>query len=98
MAVDTRNKRDSVIAIGLPWRMRLPAPDGTLDQADRQHICLLYSGILAGAPVVGNEAFIFLTGNVQRNVLIVGAIQRNVAATGNVQRTVELTADARANS
>ena len=52
MAVDTRNKRASAISIGLPWRGLLPEPDGTIDQADRQQVALVYVGILAGEPVV----------------------------------------------
>ena len=48
MAIDSRNKRSSAINVGSPWRGMLPAPDGTLNQADRQHVGLHYSGILAG--------------------------------------------------
>jgi hypothetical protein len=47
MAIDTANKRYSACWVGLPWRGILPFPDGTIDQADRQHIAFLYSGILA---------------------------------------------------
>lgn len=50
MAVDTRNKRSSAIQVSLPWRSMLPAPDGAIDQADRQHTALLYAGILATSP------------------------------------------------
>lgn len=48
MAIDTRQKRDSAIAVTSPWRSRLPAPD-TITQADRQHVAYVYSGILAEA-------------------------------------------------
>lgn len=41
----TRDNRDSAIAIGLPWRMRLPVPDGSFALADRQHLVLWYRGI-----------------------------------------------------
>lgn len=48
MAVDTRDKRSSVIGINAPL---FPNPDGSLaTQADRQHVAWCYSGILAGAP------------------------------------------------
>lgn len=50
MAIDTRNKRASAIGIGLPWRAAYPLADGTIDQADRQHVALLYAGILASTP------------------------------------------------
>jgi hypothetical protein len=45
MAIDTRDKRDSAIHVGLPWRMRFPVPDGSLPGADRQHAAFLYRGI-----------------------------------------------------
>lgn len=51
MAIDTVSKRGSAISIGSPWRSRLPIPDGTIGQGDRQHAAFLYSGILAAAPV-----------------------------------------------
>lgn len=44
MAVDTENKRRSVLH-------NLPAPDGTVDQPDRQQVTWNYSGILAEAPM-----------------------------------------------
>lgn len=50
--MDTRNKRSSAINVGSPWRGMLPAPDGTVAQADRQHAAFLYGGILAGSNVV----------------------------------------------
>ena len=51
MAIDTRNKRSSAINPQSPWRGQWPAPDSTIDQADRQHTLWSYAGILAGAPV-----------------------------------------------
>ncbi len=49
MAVDTRNKRASVIALALPFTILGGNPDGTIDQADRQQTAWVYSGILARA-------------------------------------------------
>jgi hypothetical protein len=46
VAVDTRNKRASIIGYALPMGV-FPNPDGTIDQADRQQIAFLYPGILA---------------------------------------------------
>ena len=51
MAVDTRNKRASVLGIALAIGFPFPNPDGTIDQADRQHIAYCYPGISAGEPV-----------------------------------------------
>jgi hypothetical protein len=57
MPVDTRDKRSSAIMVGLPFRGQLPAPDaGAEDQGDRQHVALMYRGILASAPPVGGAA------------------------------------------
>lgn len=52
MAIDTRDKHSSAIQPGSPWRGFFPAPDGSLNQADRQHTCNLYRGIAADAPAV----------------------------------------------
>lgn len=46
--LDTRSKRASSVSILLPFMVAPVFPDGTLDQGDRQHIALSYSGILAG--------------------------------------------------
>lgn len=48
MALDTRDKRASAINVASPWRGLLPVPDGSLNQADRQHVAFLYRGIAAG--------------------------------------------------
>jgi hypothetical protein len=48
MPIDSRDKRSSAIMPNLPWRNMLPAPDGSWNQADRQHVALMYRGILAG--------------------------------------------------
>lgn len=53
MPIDTRNKRASAIFPLLPFRGMLPAPDGTIGQADRQQVVFLYAGILAAAPAAG---------------------------------------------
>lgn len=50
MAIDTRDKRASAIGVALPWRSLLPAPDGVLDQGDRQQVALHYRGIAAANP------------------------------------------------
>lgn len=50
MAVDTRDKRDSAVGLSLPWRCRLPLPDGSLAATgDRLHLAYLYSGLGAAA-------------------------------------------------
>ena len=52
--IDTPEKRCSAIATRrLPWIIRrfAPLPTGTIDQAARQHLAGMYSGILAGPPI-----------------------------------------------
>lgn len=49
MAIDTRDKRASVIGLDLPSGRVLPLP-GTLDSGDRLHLALLYRGIAASSP------------------------------------------------
>lgn len=54
MALDTASKRSSAVYVASPFRARLPFPDGTVDQGDRQHVATMYAGILAagGQPPV----------------------------------------------
>ena len=51
MAVDTRDKRASILGLGLASLLVLPAP-GSIDQPDRQHVAYCYRGIAASAPIV----------------------------------------------
>lgn len=49
MAIDTRAKRQSALNFGgRPW-VCLPEADGSIDQDDRQHMLMMYGGILVGA-------------------------------------------------
>ena len=50
--MNTASKRSSAINVGSPWRSRLPFPDGSVDQPDRQAVPFMYAGIAAdgGAP------------------------------------------------
>ena len=50
MAVDTRNKRASILGIGLAAALVLPAPDATVAQSDRQQTAFAYAGISAESP------------------------------------------------
>ncbi len=56
MAIDTPLKRLSAVFVGSPWRAKLPLPDSSIEQADRQTIWTQYSGILAAGEVVEVEA------------------------------------------
>lgn len=49
--MNTRSKRASSVGIGLIWLLSPVLPDATLDQGDRQHSAISYSGILASPAV-----------------------------------------------
>jgi hypothetical protein len=51
MAIDTRQKRASAIGLGLAALLVLPAPHGTIEQADQQQVASVYAGILAAPSV-----------------------------------------------
>ena len=55
--MNTRNNRSSAINVSQPWRGMLPNPDGTVGQADRQHVAYMYAGISAGGAVAVEEQF-----------------------------------------
>lgn len=48
MAIDTENKRRSVMGYG--GAVTYPRPDGAITKPDREHTTWLYAGIPAGAP------------------------------------------------
>jgi hypothetical protein len=51
--LDNTSKRRSSVQILMTPILAPPAPDGTISQADRQHIAWTYSGILAAQPAAG---------------------------------------------
>ena len=65
MAVDSRNKRASVLGFGLAALLVMPAPDGTIDQADRQHVAYSYPGITAGTPIAPDVIIIAIPAEAQ---------------------------------
>lgn len=55
MAIDTRNKRASVLSIDRSGRV-FPNPDGSLANVnDRQQVGTVYSGISSGSAPVGSK-------------------------------------------
>lgn len=50
MAVDTQDKRSSVLGVAAPWGAPLPDPDNTVGEADRAHLAYAYSGLAADEP------------------------------------------------
>ena len=53
MAIDTTAKRSSALDHEEIWQFGIPFPDGTISQADRQHLAHSYSGILIETLGVG---------------------------------------------
>lgn len=72
--LDTTSKRRSSVQILAPYNLAPPAPDGTLDQGDRQHIAWAYSGVLAQAPPTGGGGLILdsaiLRGTISHGVIV----------------------------
>ena len=52
MAIDTAQKRYSMMDFGSPYPIHLFEPDGAVDLDDRQHLLALYSGIVITVVVV----------------------------------------------
>lgn len=69
MAIDTKEKRLSVIALDAAGTgiHTLPDPTGSFDGGDRQHFEDCYSGIAFGSPPAGG-GLIALERSVQRRV------------------------------
>jgi len=53
MAIDTREERQTSIAILMPFQSRGVDPDIGIDQGERQTAAFSYSGITAEAPTAG---------------------------------------------
>ncbi len=62
MAIDTANKRGSVIA-GM-----LPLASGSIDQGDRQQVVFIYRGLLVGPPT--EEIIIDFLGAKMSNITV----------------------------
>ena len=57
MAVDTAEKRASVIQFAMPLVMVLPVPSGTIAEPERAHLVDMYAGIPAALPSVGSNEY-----------------------------------------
>ena len=52
MAIDSAAKRQSAMMVFVPIHSRVPLPDGTVGQIDRQTLIMMYGGILAGVIII----------------------------------------------
>lgn len=90
MAVDSRDKRASVIGLGLAALLVLPEP-GTIDQPDRQHVAYSYRGIEAGEAVVVAPETIDITGTHAPTVSVTGTYSPTISLSGAYTPTIEVT-------
>jgi hypothetical protein len=74
MAVDTRDKRASVLGWGLASLLVLPAP-GALDQGDRQQTAYSYRGISVASPVEAEPVVTVVVSATDRTIEV-GATER----------------------
>jgi len=51
MAIDSRDKRLSMMNVGMAFSQTLPTPDATVNQSDRVMFLLMYSGTVFVASV-----------------------------------------------
>lgn len=72
MAIDTRNRRASILGIGLAAALVLPLADGGITAPDREQITFTYCGIAAGSPTVAPSSAAI-------EIVVVGAVDRVVA-------------------
>lgn len=52
MAIDTRDKRASAVAMLMPWLVAPMVPDGSIDGTDKQHVVGVYRGIGSVPPTL----------------------------------------------
>ena len=87
MAVDSREKRFSIMTLGNTLQPVSLTPDGTIDQADRQHLLWGYSGILWAAAVVGViDIFLF-----NSYITTTASFNSNIETTNNFNSDIETT-------
>jgi hypothetical protein len=88
MAVDTRNKRASVLGIATAIALTLPLADGAVGQGDRQHVAFSYAGITAQQAVVSGP--IALIGSVHGAVRLLGSRHSALPLSGSLAGAIPL--------
>lgn len=87
MAVDTAQKRLSMMDFGNPFPIGLFEPDGSIDLDDRTHLLGLYSGIVITAQIIIQSVVvaseIFLAGNVEAEIYHAGVVKAEVFRAGD---------------
>lgn len=85
MAIDSKQKRMSALAVGCPWRGPLvDAAESGTTQGNRQAAAFAYSGILAAAAVDLPQIAFFEAWH----IYVPGAVAAQVYAPGDAERNV----------
>jgi hypothetical protein len=92
VAVDTRDKRASVLGLGLASLLVLPSPTA-LDQGDRQQVSYSYRGIAASAPVSVTPASYTYTATWQATATYVATSQVTSTYAATWQTTATYSAE-----
>lgn len=83
MALDTQDKRGSVIQIGMPFGRILPVPGGAIDADDRMYLAWLYSGF--GAAIVEGPGVATLAHSLVGTATLGAANAHGAAITASLQ-------------
>ena len=90
MAIDTRDRRASVLGLALGLALVLPNPDGlALDQGDRQQTAFCYRGISAGVEAIVPADY---SATYQATALYTATWQQSGVYTATWQQTASYTA------
>jgi len=79
IAIDSKEKRLSMLNFGLPWWTTLPEADGAIDADDRRHLLGLYSGVIEAGPLFSAVA-------VRRSTTEATSIRRSTTDATSVRR------------
>jgi hypothetical protein len=92
MAIDTKAKRASCIAAGIPLLPASPIPNGSLDASVRAAACWSYSGNLFAAPLTFVPLTFALEAGLSRLTSLDAGLSQTVGMTAELTRTLSLEA------
>lgn len=81
MAIDSNNKKLSLMEWDLPWEPGIPLSPGTFDQADKQQLLWSYPGIL------WSEIVVVLSGLVCASISIFASVTGSLLTDSSVSGT-----------
>ena len=74
MAIDSRDKRFSIMGLGQPALSVLPNPSGTIGTAAKAQLLYLYSGIALGSPLSSADKIFSVIGKIETDISVIGEI------------------------